>query len=65
MKTRIIRIDRRRIDDNDILPAAEAILSGKIVVFPTETVYGVGCGHDNAAARRKQVEKSVDIRSQR
>ena len=38
INTQIIRIDRRRIDDSDILPVAEAILSGKIVVFPTETM---------------------------
>lgn len=51
MKTRIIKIDRKRIDDSEILPAAEAILEGKIVVFPTETVYGVGCRYDDGAVR--------------
>ena len=53
MKTRIIKIDRNRVDDSDILPAAEAILEGKIVVFPTETVYGVGCRHDDESARER------------
>jgi L-threonylcarbamoyladenylate synthase len=53
METQIIEIDRKRIDDSDILPAAEAILSGKIVVFPTETVYGVGCRYDDESARER------------
>ena len=53
INTQIMKIDRERIDDSDILPAAEAILSGKIVVFPTETVYGVGCRYDDESARER------------
>jgi L-threonylcarbamoyladenylate synthase len=28
--------------DNDILEAAELIIAGKVVAFPTETIYGIG-----------------------
>ena len=51
MKTRIIVLTRERIDDDSILPAAEAIREGKLVVFPTETVYGMGCRYDDESAR--------------
>lgn len=53
MKTEIIAISRKQMDDGKILPAAEGIKKGRIVVFPTETVYGVGCRyHDEAATER-------------
>ncbi len=49
--TEIITVSRETIDEGKILRAAEAILSGRIVVFPTETVYGVGCRYDDESAR--------------
>jgi len=42
MKTRILQIDRERPDAATIDEAASAIKAGKLVVFPTETVYGLG-----------------------
>lgn len=51
METKVIIIDRERLDDDSILPAAKAIKEGEIVVFPTETVYGVGCRYDDESAR--------------
>jgi L-threonylcarbamoyladenylate synthase len=42
MKTRIIQVDRERPDPAVIEEAAQALRDGKLVVFPTETVYGLG-----------------------
>jgi len=53
MNTQIIAITRNQIDDDRILPAAEGIKEGRIVVFPTETVYGVGCRYDDESARER------------
>ncbi|HEX2924719.1 MAG TPA: L-threonylcarbamoyladenylate synthase [Ruminiclostridium sp.] len=42
METKIIKIDAANIDKNKLRPAAEALQTGRIVAFPTETVYGLG-----------------------
>jgi L-threonylcarbamoyladenylate synthase len=42
MKTRILQVDKERPDPAAIEEAAQAIRDGKLVVFPTETVYGLG-----------------------
>ena len=42
MKTRVIQVDRERPDPAAIEEAAAALREGKLVVFPTETVYGLG-----------------------
>ena len=42
MKTRVIQIDREKPDPAAIEEAAELLTAGKLVVFPTETVYGLG-----------------------
>lgn len=42
METRIVRIDVNNIDENLIEEAAAMIKEGKLVAFPTETVYGLG-----------------------
>jgi len=39
--------------------AARHIASGRVVAYPTEAVYGLGCDPDNAAA----VQKVLDIKS--
>jgi L-threonylcarbamoyladenylate synthase len=41
-RTRIIQVDRERPDPAVIEEAAQALRDGKLVVFPTETVYGLG-----------------------
>jgi L-threonylcarbamoyladenylate synthase len=41
-QTRVIQVDRDRPDPAAIEEAAEALKAGKLVVFPTETVYGLG-----------------------
>jgi L-threonylcarbamoyladenylate synthase len=42
MKTRVLQVDRDRPDPAAIEEAAAALREGKLVVFPTETVYGLG-----------------------
>ncbi len=41
-QTRVIQIDRDRPDPAAIDEAAQALKAGKLVAFPTETVYGLG-----------------------
>jgi L-threonylcarbamoyladenylate synthase len=41
-RTRIIQVDRERPDPAAIEEAAQALRDGRLVVFPTETVYGLG-----------------------
>jgi L-threonylcarbamoyladenylate synthase len=51
--TRILTVDRDRPDPAVIEEAAEALKAGKLVVFPTETVYGLGAhALDPAAVQR-------------
>ena len=42
MKTRVIEVDRDKPDPAAIEEAAQALKAGQLVVFPTETVYGLG-----------------------
>jgi L-threonylcarbamoyladenylate synthase len=42
MNTRVIQLDRDRPDPGAIEEAAALLKAGKLVVFPTETVYGLG-----------------------
>ena len=53
MKTRIISVDRDRPDPAAIDEAAQAIRDGKLVAFPTETVYGLGAHALDPVAVRK------------
>lgn len=53
MKTKIIRIDRKHIKRETIKSIARAIKEGKTVVFPTDTVYGIGVHAFNSQAVKK------------
>jgi len=50
MKTTVIEVDPVRPDAAAIEEAAAALRAGQLVVFPTETVYGVGAHALDAAA---------------
>ncbi len=54
MRTRIIKISSRNPDERSIATAAAVIKNGGLVVFPTETVYGLG-----ANALDKQAVKKI------
>lgn len=48
--TKVIRVSENRIDKREIKNAASQIKNGKLVVFPTETVYGIGASAFNEKA---------------
>ena len=50
MNTKIIKIDPESFRDEELFYAAEAIREGKLVAFPTETVYGLGANALNGEA---------------
>ena len=50
MQTIVIKADRERLDVNGIRHAARILRDGGLVVFPTETVYGLGADGTNAQA---------------
>lgn len=50
MNTKILNIDELSIDEEKIEEAAQFIKAGKLVAFPTETVYGLGAAADNEEA---------------
>jgi L-threonylcarbamoyladenylate synthase len=53
VKTNILELTGGPADRSRIEQAARALAEGKIVVFPTETVYGVGCNaSDRWAVKR-------------
>lgn len=56
LNTKIVKLDPENIDQNIIKEAANIINSGGIVVFPTETVYGIGADAFNEEAVDKIFE---------
>jgi len=50
MKAKILSLKKPDTYRENIKIAAKALISGKIVAFPTETVYGLGVSADNNAA---------------
>jgi len=50
MTAKILNLKNPETYTENIKVAADAMLSGKIVAFPTETVYGLGVCSDNSAA---------------
>ncbi len=53
MKPEVLVINRKHIDVNIIQRAAKALRAGKLVVMPTETVYGIAANADSASAMRR------------
>lgn len=43
MKTKVVKLDATNIDSAKIKKAASLVDAGKLVAFPTETVYGIAC----------------------
>lgn len=46
----VIRVDRSRDLSSQLQPAVEVLQSGGVVIFPTDTVYGIGCDALNEEA---------------
>jgi len=56
MNTIISKIDINNIDKNEIKKQAELLKEGKTVIFPTETVYGLGANALDETAVKKIYE---------
>lgn len=65
MKTKIIQIDPQKPQPDRILEAARIIHQGGLVVFPTETVYGIAadCANPRAMKRLREVKKRSEGKS--
>ena len=68
MKAKILNLKSPDTYRENIDIAAQALLSGKIVAFPTETVYGLGVCADNNAAidnlyrvKQRPIDKKLSI----
>jgi len=59
MKTKILKINPRRPERDKINEAVKIIKKGGLIIFPTETVYGLGCNALNkrAVARVFKIKK--------
>ena len=51
--TRVVKVDPHRPDPQVLEEAGRALARGELVVFPTETVYGLGADAGNARAVRR------------
>ena len=62
MSTQVISIDPYYPESEKIAYAAKIIRQGGLVVFPTETVYGIGADMNNkkAIARLREVKKRAE-----
>ncbi len=58
-KTKILPIDPRKPEPERILDAARCVHQGGLVIFPTETVYGIAadCANPMAMKRLREVKK--------
>ncbi len=58
MNTTLIKIDAQHIDRAAITEAAQLVEQGRLVAFPTETVYGIACkATREAVARLDEVKR--------
>ncbi|NTV29670.1 MAG: threonylcarbamoyl-AMP synthase [Candidatus Omnitrophica bacterium] len=59
MKTKIVQIDAKQPQPDRILEAARVVHQGGLVIFPTETVYGIAadCSNPRAMQRLREVKK--------
>jgi L-threonylcarbamoyladenylate synthase len=46
------------VPDNEIKKAVDALKAGKVILYPTDTIWGIGCDATNAAA----VQRIYDIK---
>lgn len=62
MKTKILQIDAKNPQVDRILEAARLVHQGGLVIFPTETVYGIAadCANPRAMQRLREVKKRTE-----
>ena len=56
METKIIKIDKNQINEEVIKEAGALLREGKLVAFPTETVYGLGADALQEEAAKRTYE---------
>jgi L-threonylcarbamoyladenylate synthase len=66
MSTEIYKIDPSAPDRESLVAAAEAVLRGGVIAFPTDTVYGLGCSLFDVSAvemieRLKRRDKTLAV----
>lgn len=61
MNTIISKIDINNIDKNELKKQAELLKEGKTVIFPTETVYGLGANALDENAVKKYMKLREDL----
>lgn len=62
MKTEYVRLDIRSLDEDILHKAGRVIREGGLVIFPTETVYGIAANYDHQGAleRLREVKGRPD-----
>ena len=60
---KVIKIDNNKISAQIIAKITRALKQGEVVVYPTETFYGLGCDATNAQAVAKIFKKSINQKS--
>jgi tRNA threonylcarbamoyl adenosine modification protein (Sua5/YciO/YrdC/YwlC family) len=53
MGARLVRIHPQNPDERRILEVVEVLKDGGVIIYPTDTVYGIGCDIHNARAIEK------------
>lgn len=53
MKTEVLKINKRNPEKSKVKKAADVLENGGIIVFPTDTVYGLAAGAFNLKAQKK------------
>lgn len=61
MKAKVIKLDRYRIDLDEIRAISEELRDGKLVAFPTETVYGVAACESKSGSEKLQALKAREL----
>lgn len=57
----VIHIDPQQVQPHDLLPAVDALRTGGVIIYPTDTIYGLGCDITNPqAVQRVQQIKGRD-----
>lgn len=57
----IVHVDVEHIQPQDLQPAVDALRAGGVIIYPTDTIYGLGCDITNAqAVQRVQQIKGRD-----
>ena len=51
---------KEKINDKELKRCAESIKNGNLVIFPTETIYGIGADGLNETAVKKYMKQRVE-----